>query len=402
MSPDANPELLEQLARLAVHAGANVQRGQVVAVATELGKEALTHAVAREAYSAGARFVDPLYFDVQVKRARLELADGDMLDYVPPWYGARMLALGDERAARIFLAGTVTPDVLAGVDPDRAGRDKLPWLPEILTLTTAATTNWTIVPCPTAGWAGLVHPELGEGAFARLCEEIAHVCRFDSADPVEAWGQRMAALEAAAGRMTERRFDALHFEGPGTDLTIGLFPSGRWATAKFQTVDGIPHIANLPSEEVFTCPDPARADGTVRSTKPLVLADGTIIRGLTVRFEGGRAVEVDADEGAGVMRGRIDTDEGAARLGEVALVDREGRIGQTGTTFYDTLLDENAASHIALGNGFDFILDDDDRARRNESAIHIDFMIGAPEVEVTALTRDGARVPVLRDGAWQI
>jgi aminopeptidase len=140
----------------------------------------------------------------------------------------------------------------------------------------------------------------------------------------------------------------------------------------------------------------------VRSTKPLVLTDGTIIRDLTVRFEGGRAVALDAEEGAGVMRGRIATDEGAARLGEVALVDREGRIGQTGTMFYDTLLDENAASHIALGNGFDFILEGDDRARRNHSAIHIDFMIGAPDVSVTGLTRDGDQVPVLRDGAWQI
>lgn len=403
MNSQLSPELVEQLARLAVRVGANVQPGQVVAISSEIGKEKLARAVAAEAYRAGAKFVDVVYFDVQVKRARLEFAPDDTLEYVPPWFGGRMLALGEQRAARVHLAGPVSPGALDGVDPVRSGRDQLPWLPEVLTLINEASTNWTIVPCPTVGWARLVHPDLDEEtALAKLCEEIAHVCRFEAADPVETWRERMATLAAAAGRLTERRFDALHFEGPGTDLTIGLLPSSAWATAKFQTVDGIPHIANVPSEEVFTCPDPGRAQGVVRSTKPLVLADGTIIRGLRMRFEGGRAVEIDADEGAEVMRGRCATDEGASRLGEVALVDREGRIGQVGTVFYDTLLDENAASHIAVGEGFDFILDEDDRQRRNRSAIHTDFMIGADDVEVTGLTRDGERVPVLRDGAWQI
>src|SRR5207302_1403258 len=150
-------------------------------------------------------------------------------------------------------------------------------------------------------------------------------------------------------------------------------------------------------EEVYATPDPARAEGHVSSTKPLVLADGTIIRGLEVRFEGGRAVEIDAEQGAAVMRGRA-AFEGGSRLGEVALVDREGRIGRLGTVFYDTLLDENAASHIALGDGSDEGLTDGDRARRNHSSIHIDFMIGGDEVSVTGIAKDGDRVPVLRDG----
>jgi aminopeptidase len=398
-----SPELGQKLARLAVHVGMNVQPGQVVSVSADIGKERLARAVAAEAYGAGAKFVDVVYFDVHVKRARLELAADDTLEYVPPWYGERLLALGAMRGARVYLAGPVSPGALAGVDPVRSGRDLLPWLPEVLTVINEASTNWTIVPCPTAGWAALVHPEVGEEeAFAKLCDEIAHVCRFDAPDPVEAWRERMATLEGAASRMKERRFDALHFEGPGTNLKVGLFPSSAWGTAKFHTVDGISHIANVPSEEVFTCPDPARVDGIVRSTKPLVLSDGTIIRGLQMRFEGGRAVEIDAEDGADVIRGRCATDEGASRLGEVALVDREGRIGQVGTVFYDTLLDENAASHIAVGEGFDFLLDDEDRARRNSSAIHIDFMIGADDVDVTGLTQGGERVPVLRGGAWQI
>ncbi|MGH2996788.1 MAG: aminopeptidase, partial [Gaiellaceae bacterium] len=167
-------------------------------------------------------------------------------------------------------------------------------------------------------------------------------------------------------------------------------------------VDGLRHLANLPTEEVFTSPDPLRAEGVVRSTKPLVFADGALVRGLAVRFEGGRAVQIDADEGADNIRARCRKDEGASRLGEVALVDREGRIGPLGTIFYDTLLDENAASHLALGSGFDFAVEAEDRARVNQSAIHIDFMIGADDVAVTGIAHDGTRVPVLRGGAWQI
>lgn len=264
-------------------------------------------------------------------------------------------------------------------------------------------TNWSTLPCPTPGWAKLVHPELTEDeALATLCGEIAHVCRVDSDDPAQAWRDRMDDLGAVASRLAQRGFDALHFDGPGTDLTVGLLPRARWATARFETVDGLPHMANLPSEEIFTSPDPLRTEGVVRATKPLVLEDGTPIRGLRLRFEAGRAVEIDADEGADLMRARCASDEGAARLGEVALVDRESRIGTLGTVFYDTLLDENAAGHIAVGNGFDFVLDEPERLRRNVSGIHTDFMIGGGEVDVTGLTPGGERVPVLRSGVWQI
>jgi aminopeptidase len=394
---------LEQLADLAVRVGMNVQPGQVVAVASEIGKEDLTRAVARAAYRAGAKFVDAVYFDSHVKRARLEYAADETLDYVPPWYGSRVLALGEQHAARVALSGPSAPGVLSDLDPARAGRDHLPWIPEVMRLIEDRSTNWSSIPCPTPVWAKLVYPALAEKeALARPCDEIAHVCRFDAGDPAEVWRTRMDALEAAAARLTERSFDALHFEGPGTDLRVGLFPGARWATALFETAEGLRHIANLPTEEVFTSPDPSRTEGVVRSTKPLVLRDGTMIRGLRVRFEGGRAVLIDADEGAGLMRGRCSADEGAARLGEVALVDRESRIGGLGTVFYDTLLDENAASHIAVGNGFDFVLAERDRSRRNASSIHIDFMVGGDDIEVTGLTLGGERIPVLRGGVWQV
>ena len=172
--------------------------------------------------------------------------------------------------------------------------------------------------------------------------------------------------------------------------------------AELETADGIVHLANIPTEEVGTSPDPERAEGVVRSTKPLVLGDGTVVRGLRVRFEGGRAVEIDAEEGAETLRGWTAADDGGARLGEVALVDREGRIGRLDTVFYDTLLDENAASHIALGEAYDIAVSGEDQPRLNRSAIHIDFMIGGDDVAVTGITGSGERVPVLRGGAWQI
>jgi aminopeptidase len=392
-----------QLAELAVALGANVQPDQIVTVGAYIGQEEMAREVAAAAYRRGARFVDVTYFDPYAKRARIEHAREDTLDFVPSWYGERMLELGRQRAARISLAGPAPPDALAGLDPRRAGRDQLPFVKEVLTVINERLVNWTVVPGPTPGWAHLVYPGLEPAtALERLWQEVGHVCRLDEPDPISAWAIRAAELDSSARRLGEAGFDALHFEGPGTDLTVGLFPQGAWQTARGETVDGVVHVANVPTEEVFTTPDPARTEGTVRSTRPLALADGPIVLGLEVRFEGGRAVEITADEGAEVLRGRAALDEGASRLGEVALVDRDSRIGRLGTTFYETLLDENAVSHIAFGDGDPSLPADADRQRVNESAIHIDFMIGGDDVAVTGITHDGARVPVLIDGAWQL
>ncbi|MDO8184219.1 aminopeptidase [Conexibacter sp. JD483] len=393
---------LQRLADLLVGFGANVQPGQIVAVSSELGKEPLTRAVAASAYRHGATFVEVSYSDIHVRRARIEYGSDEALETVPPWLGERILRLGDARAARIALTGPVEPGLLEDLDPARVGRDKSQALREAGKVVNERTTNWTIGPCPTQAWASLVHPELEpEAALAKLWEEIVHVCRLDTDDPVAAWRERMATLVGVSGRLTTAGFDAIHFEGPGTDLTIGLLPSSRWICAAFETADGIPHAPNLPSEEVFTTPDPLRADGVVRSTKPLLIG-GATIRGLTVRFEGGRAVAIDAEQGAETLREMTSHDDGGARLGELALVDGEGRIGPLGTVFYDTLLDENAASHIALGRGFDFAVGEDDVERVNDSLIHIDFMIGGDDVDVTGITAAGERVPVLRGGAWQL
>jgi aminopeptidase len=382
--------------------GANVQPGQVVAVTCDIVSRDFVRAIARSAYDRGARFVDAAYFDGAVKRTRLERADPKTLDFVPPWIGRRYLDLGELRAARISVQPNPEPGVLDGVDPELAGRDGLPFVPEILTIIDHRSTNWTVVPYPTQAWAEAAHPDLPpDEALARLEADIVHVCRLDEPDPNEAWQRRGDELEAAAERLNERRFDALHYEGPGTDFTLGLLPTSHWTGARTTTADGITHFANVPTEEVWTAPDPARADGVVRSTKPLDV-EGALVRGLQIRFEGGRAVEIDAEANAEALRGRAAVDEGAARLGEVALVDREGRIGRLATVFMNTLLDENAASHIALGSAYASSVAEEDRDRANQSEIHIDFMIGGDDVAVTGISRAGERVPVLRDGSWQL
>jgi aminopeptidase len=393
---------LARFADLIVGFAANVQPGQIVAISTEPGKLDLTRAVAESAYRAGAKFVDVVLFDLHVKRSRILHADEETLDYVPPWYGERVLALSEARAARIGLTGPSMPGLLSDLDPARAGRDQLPFLRESAQVVNARTTNWTAVPCPTRPWAELVFPDDDpDRAIERLWEQVEYICRLDADDPVAAWRERQDVLSGVAERLTGHRFDTLHFEGPGTDLHVGLLPTSRWISARFRTIDEIEHMPNLPSEEIFTTPDPQRVDGTVRSTKPLV-AGGTIIRGLRARFEGGRAVSIEADEGGELLARYAARDEGASRLGEVALVDGEGRIGPLETVFYDTLIDENAASHIALGSAYEFTVGEADVERINRSQIHIDFMIGSPEVDVTGVTADGERVPVLRGGAWQI
>jgi aminopeptidase len=397
-------DTLARLARLAVAFGANVQPGQIVSIGGSPGKEELVRAIAAEAYRGGAKFVDVTWFDPWIKRARIEHAADDTLEFVPSWYGERVLALGRERAAIVSLSGPVAPGLLDGLDPVRAGRDRLPSVRESGEVINRREVNWTILPGPTQAWADLVHPDLEpDERLRRLEEQLVHVLRLDEEDPVAAWTRRADALVDVAERLTARGFDALRYRGDGTDLTVGILPGMRWMAARFATADGIPHMPNLPTEEVFTSPDPQRVDGHVSSTKPLVLGDGTVVRDLRVEFADGRVTKLESSSAQDTMRTIAKRDEGAARLGEVALVDGDGRIGALDTVFYDTLLDENAASHMALGRGFTFLAPDDATgAKLNKSDIHIDFMIGAPELEISGVTRDGDEVPVLAGGRWQI
>jgi len=393
---------LERLADLIVNFGANVQKDQIVDIGSALGKEELTRALTASAYRRGAKFVDVYYWDPHLKLARVRHAAEEVLDFVPSWYGERTLELGEQRGATISLSGPTEPHLFDDLDPERLGRDVFPRVKEWTTVINERTVNWCVAPCPTQKWASLVHPDLDEeAALAKLWEEITYICRLDEDDPESVWEERNQSLKGAAQRLTERRFDALHLEGPGTDLTIGLLPTSRWIGGGEETIDGIAHMANLPTEEVFTSPDPERVEGVVRATKPLY-SQGRIINGLTVRFESGRAVQLDAESGAETLRTLLKQDEGASRLGELAVVDSESRIGQLDTVFYDTLLDENATTHMALGSAYDAATEEKDHDRLNRSSIHIDFMVGGIDVDVTGITADGERVPVLRDSTWQV
>jgi len=401
-APITSPSYLEPLAELLVGHGANVQPDQVVGISSSPGKEELTRAIADAAYRHGAKYVDVVYFDPYVKHSRLLHAAEDTLVWVPPWVGQRMLDLGELRAANISLSGPSAPGLMDDINPMRAGKDRLPQVPEGLQVIHQGLLNWTVGPGPTPEWAQRVYPHLdAASAYERLWQELGHVLRLDEPDPVAAWKQRSADLIDTATRLTELRLDSLHFVGPGTDLVVGLLPGSLWIAAAMTTAGGIAFAPNLPSEEIFTTPDPARTEGVVRATRPLDVA-GTVITGLQARFEGGRITDISAESGAEILAGRCAVDDGASRLGEVALVDGSGRIGPLGTVFYDTLLDENAASHIAVGAAYPDAVEEADHEHMNRSGIHIDFMIGSPEIVVTGITREGTEIPILIDGVWQM
>jgi aminopeptidase len=225
--------------------------------------------------------------------------------------------------------------------------------------------------------------------------------RLDEPDPVAAWREHVEDLQNRADALTERRIDALRYRGPGTDLTVGLLPTSRWVGGASETASGIRFVANMPTEEVFTAPDCRRAEGTIRSTMPLALR-GQIVRGLELRLEGGRIVHVEAETGADLIRAQLASVENADRLGEVALVTGDSRVGRTGTLFYSTLFDENATCHIAYGNGYPSTVEGEPGEGLNAANIHVDFMVGGPELEVDALFADGSALPLIRNERWQV
>jgi len=396
---------LDAYARLVVRVGVNLEPGQMLGVNAYVEHAPFVRAVTRAAYAAGARYVDVLYSDEDVRKSLVESVPDELLGSTPPWMLERRRAFAD-RGAFLTVRGSPDPHLFDDVDNDRLGRSRRReeddvWLRQV----TERLVNWCIVGCPTEGWSRTI---FGETDLSRLWAAIRRVVRLDEPDPVAAWQKHVERLERRAAALNERRFDAIRYRGPSTDLTVGLHAGSIWSSARKDTVWGRSFIPNLPTEEVFTTPDARRAEGVVRSTRPL-FTQGTIVEGLVVRFAGGRIEEVSARTGEEVVRAQIATDEGSRTLGEIALVDGSSRVGQTGITFYDTLFDENATSHIAYGQGLASVVDASELSREeqaargvSQSSIHTDFMVGGPEIEVDGVTAEGDAVPLLRGDVWQL
>ena len=390
-------ERLEAYADLAVRVGANVQEGQTVFLTTQVEHAPLARALTRAAYRAGARYVDVRYRDDHVRHAMIGLGPDEALTHSPEWM--KQLYRAMEGGAQLWTTGDPEPELMNDLDGERVGRARMTEVIEIIRdQMVERSLNWSGVAYPSEGWAAQIY---GEPDVERLWQAVAFCTRLDEPDPVQAWRDHMARLEGRGKILTELGLDAIHYTGPGTDLTVGLNPNARWMSALFRTRDGIEYVPNMPTEEVFTTPDCRRAEGTIRSSRPLVL-DGDIIEGLQLTVKDGRIVDVQADKGAGIVRGQLEVDDRAAYFGELALVDGTSRVGQTHTTFFDTLYDENATCHIAYGFGVPEVFDGDPGDGMNVSGVHTDFMVGGPELAVDGITKDGRTVPILREDVWQL
>ncbi|HUZ89389.1 MAG TPA: aminopeptidase [Candidatus Acidoferrales bacterium] len=392
---------LERYAELAVRVGANVGRGQLVEVRANVEHAPLARAIVRSAYQNGARYVQLNYSDNHARRALIEFGPDEALNWSSPWSLRFLHSLESEGGASINIVGDPEPRIFAGLDGAKVGRARPLHYHEVWgRLVGEKAVNWTIIACPTPGWASQV---FGEPDVERLWNALETSVRLDEPDPVAAWSDHIDHLVERARLLNERRFDSLRYRGPGTNLSVGLLPSSTWHGGFSNSQAGRRHIANMPTEEVFTSPDRRRAEGVVRSTRPLGL-NGALIRDLELTLHDGRVVKVTASSGEDVVRAQMAADPGAQQLGEVALVDAGSRVGQTGLVFFNTLFDENATSHIAYGHGFAFAVSSptDRQAGLSQSAVHTDFMVGAPEIEVDGLTAEGEAVPILREGRFQL
>ena len=399
---------LDRLAKLAVGFGLSLKPGQELVMTADIGARDLANRITRAAYAAGAANVVTFYSDDAAVLAKYTHGADAAIDTAPGWLFDAMAGAFNAGAARLAIAGD-TPGLLAGQDPARvarANKARAQAAKPMLDAIVSGKVNWNIVPFVTEGWAHQVFPGLTrDAAVERLWEHVFEALRLDQpGDPVAAWKAHFAELGRRRDVLNAARFDALHFVGGGTDLTVGLAKGHTWVGGGNTLADGTPYAPNLPTEEVFTMPDRARTEGRAVFTKPAVIG-GSIVEGLVVEFARGKAVSIEADTGADVARGHFATDEGASRLGEVALVAESSPIARSGVLYFNTLFDENAACHIAFGNAYAMNLAegaDRVQAGMNESQIHHDCMIGGPEIQVTGIAADGARVPVMENGEFVI
>ncbi|CAM2871701.1 aminopeptidase [Dellaglioa algida] len=403
-------EQLKKYAELIVKVGVNVSKGQTIVLQISVTQQELAHLIVDQAYAAGASEVIVKWADSHVAKSFLEFAPLDRLVNVPGYTTSEVEDWVAKKASRISVMSD-DPDAFAGISAEKiASRQKA--MGQALRPLRKATQNndvsWTVVAAADTAWAELVFPELkGDAAVSRLWEEIFKTTRIDQADPIKAWHQHDLKLRTKAEELNQEQFSALHYVAPGTDIVIGLPKNHLWEGAGSFDAQGFEFMANMPTEEVFTAPDSRRIDGYISSTKPLSYA-GTTLSGMKFTFEAGKVVEATAEQGEDVLQHLLATDDGAKSLGEVALVPDPSPISQSGITFYNTLFDENASDHLALGSAYPFSIKNGTKmndkeladAGLNLSQTHVDFMVGSADMSIDGIREDGSKVPVFRNGDW--
>jgi aminopeptidase len=370
----------------------------------------LVRCVAESAYKAGAQFVETLWGDEALQLARFKCAPRDSFDQFSAWFPDALTQHVHAGHAVLSIYAN-DPDLLKDQSPEIVGavqkavsRAVRPFREHV----SKNGANWSVIAAASAGWAARVFPHMNASErMDALWTAIAKLVRLDRPDPIAAWEEHLAALAARRDFLNARRYDALKYRGPGTDLTLGLAHGHQWVSGRSTSLTGIPFAPNLPTEEVFTMPHKDRVDGVVRATKPLSYG-GTLIENFSMTFRGGRVVDATAERGEVVLRQLLDTDAGAARLGEVALVPHDSPVAQSGLLFYNTLFDENAASHVALGSAYKFTVaggeqmtdEEFEQAGGNRSATHVDFMLGSAALDIDGVLADGTAEPLMRSGEW--
>ena len=405
-----DPVKLDRLAEVAIKVGLRLEPGQDLILTAPISALPLVRRIAVHAYKAGAGIVQPIFSDEELTLARYANAADASFDRAPAWLYEGMAQAFSANAARLAISGD-NPMMLAGQDPDKVARanraTSMAYKPALEKIT-GFDINWNIVSYPNTAWAKLVFPDLPEDeAVHKLAEAIFAASRVNNDDPIAAWAEHNANLKKRWSWLNEHNFASLHYTGPGTDLTVGLADGHRWKGGASEAKNGITCNPNIPTEEVFTTPHAMRVEGYVRSTKPLS-HNGTLIENIEVKFEGGRIVEAHATKGEAVLTKVLDTDEGSRRIGEVALVPHSSPISASGVLFYNTLYDENAACHIALGQcyadcfvgGTKMSPEEIQQRGGNKSLVHVDWMIGSDKIDIDGIKPDGSRVPVMRGGEW--
>jgi aminopeptidase len=409
-SASVDPVKLDRLAEVAIKVGLQLQPGQDLVLTSSIAALPLTRKIVEHAYKAGAGLVTPIFSDDEITLARFRHGQDAGFDRAAGWLYEGMAKAFSNNAARLAVRGD-NPSLLSGQDPAKVARankaNSVAYQPALEKIT-GFDINWNIVAYPELDWARQVFPgESDDVAVAKLADAIFAASRVDGDDPIGAWKVHNAALKKRTEWLNRHDFHALRFTGPGTDLTVGLADGHEWMGGASTAKNGITCNPNIPTEEVFTTPHACRVSGHVRSTKPLSY-QGMLIDEISVRFKEGRIVEAQAAKGEDVLKKVLDTDEGSRRLGEVALVPNSSPISKSGILFYNTLFDENASCHIALGQCYAKCFVDGAKltpaeiAARggNKSFIHIDWMIGSGEVDIDGLDRDGKAAPVMRKGEW--